>query len=340
MRKILFPMLAIAAAFAPASARAAAAAKPLGVILAAGDITGCEASDMAHAQQTASRLEQEIGLLRQDGVPVKVVILGDFAYDDGTAAEFTCFDKTWGVVLRRALAEPDMDLLPIPGNHEYRTDDAAPFFAYFKSNHWIASAAKDNRKGNYALTFPGAGADAWRLIGLNSELMAQDATAQMNWLQGEIAASSEPCVMSFWHRPVFSSGKHSHGESGKNSADAPAKQQRMADVEMLLARHGASLVLNGHDHNYEELAPHDEAGSPSAHGLRSFVVGTGGRKLRPEKYHTWTAISENFDTESYGILRLSLYPGKYAWSFLPASTGTAATYAGEGVCNPRLLIGQ
>ncbi len=41
---------------------------------------------------------------------------------------------------------------------------------------------------------------------------------------------------------------------------------------------GADVVLNGHAHNYERLAPIDPQGSADPQkGIREFVVGTGGR---------------------------------------------------------------
>ena len=47
----------------------------------------------------------------------------------------------------------------------------------------------------------------------------------------------------------------------------------MAALWRTLARAGADVVLAGHDHHYERFAPID--------GIRSFVVGTGGRSHYP-----------------------------------------------------------
>ena len=62
------------------------------------------------------------------------------------------------------------------------------------------------------------------------------------------------------HHPRFSSGLHGSDETiGAALADARAG--------------GADVVLAGHDHHYERFAPID--------GIRSFVVGTGGRSHYP-----------------------------------------------------------
>jgi acid phosphatase type 7 len=40
------------------------------------------------------------------------------------------------------------------------------------------------------------------------------------------------------------------------------------------------VVINGHDHTYERFAPQDPDGRlDPAHGIREFVVGTGGSPL-------------------------------------------------------------
>jgi hypothetical protein len=48
----------------------------------------------------------------------------------------------------------------------------------------------------------------------------------------------------------------------------------------LLYAHRATLVLNGHDHVYSRFAPMDPAGNAdSRHGIREFIIGTGGESL-------------------------------------------------------------
>jgi acid phosphatase type 7 len=302
-------------------------ARPIGVILAAGDITGCGKAEIAQATATAAVLGREIDQLRKDGIPLKVMILGDLAYNRGSKKEFKCFDQTWGKVLRAKLADPSVDILPISGNHEYRTWGAKGFFKYFADNAWI----KGGKGGYYQLTFPAGHEAAWNLIGLNSE--REDFTPQTSWLAGELKAATQTCILGFWHRPVFSSGFHGHGRDGLFTlpGSAPRKQDFLAKEEAMIAEAGGSLVLNGHDHNYEELAPHDALGAPSATGLRSFIVGTGGRTLRDYDGTKWTGISANFDHTSYGILRLDLFPGSYTWNFL--TTDGSVKYKGQGNCN-------
>src|SRR5271166_7081208 len=82
------------------------------ILVGAGDIADC--TDLSGAEATAKLLEQ---------IPGTVMAVGDLAYPDGTKENFACYDKTWGRVKSRTR--------PAPGNHEYHTKDAAPYFAYF-----------------------------------------------------------------------------------------------------------------------------------------------------------------------------------------------------------------
>jgi acid phosphatase type 7 len=307
--------------------------KPIGVVLAAGDITGCSPDEMQRAAQTATLLSQEIEKLQASQTPVKVIILGDLAYDSGTIDQFDCFQKTWGTVLASKLARPNADILPVPGNHEYRTESAPAFFETWRTNDWISQ----NPSGYYSLSFPEGSADAWRIFALNSEIENNTESKQSHWLSDALTKSKERCILGFWHTPVFSSGTHGHETS---ETEAPIKQHSMAGLEALLAKHDTSLVLNGHDHNYEQLAPHDQNGMPTPDGIRSFIVGTGGRSLRELEGTRWESISEVFDSDHHGILRLQLFPNRYAWNFLATASAHAAAYSGEANCNTRQDVTQ
>src|SRR5687767_6092532 len=80
------------------------------VVLAAGDIADCGPGAVA----TAALL---------DGTTGTVLTTGDNAYPNGTAADFRdCYEPTWGRHLGRTR--------PSPGNHDYHTGGAAPYFGY------------------------------------------------------------------------------------------------------------------------------------------------------------------------------------------------------------------
>lgn len=75
----------------------------------------------------------------------------------------------------------------------------------------------------------------------------------------------------------------------------------------------AEIFLGGHDHNYQRFRKQRPDGSKdSTYGLRSFVVGTGGKNIKG-------VGSDGTDPVEYvlkhGFLELDLEPGRYGWRF-------------------------
>jgi hypothetical protein len=100
----------------------------------------------------------------------------------------------------------------------------------------------------------------------------------------------------------------------------------------LLYAQGAEIVVNGHDHDYERMAPARPNGTiDSRFGLRQFVVGTGGASLRPEGAAA-VPHSRVFQDIAHGVLRLRLNDGGYSWSFLPIE-GDSFDDTGTGRCH-------
>jgi hypothetical protein len=257
------------------------------VLVGAGDISDCgSAEDEATAQ-----------LL--DDIPGTVVTLGDNAYTSGSAAQYRdCYDPTWGRHKSRTK--------PSAGNHEYETSGAAGYFGYF------GAAAGPADKGWYSYDL-----GAWHVIVLNSncgDVGCGSSSAQVKWLRADLAANAADHVIAYWHHPRFSSGEHGNDGSVQAFWDA-------------LYAAGADIILNGHDHDYERFAPQDPSGrADSAHGIREFVVGTGGRESRARD--STAANSQEF-AATYGVLKLSLHANSYDWQFVPI-TGESFTDTGTG----------
>ena len=88
----------------------------------------------------------------------------------------------------------------------------------------------------------------------------------MNWLSADLAATTQPWRIVFFHRPSYSSGFH---------GSDPQLQQAFGPI---FEQRGVQLVINGHEHNYERLVPWRETG-PQA--VTYVVTGGGGAALRP-----------------------------------------------------------
>jgi hypothetical protein len=92
------------------------------------------------------------------------------------------------------------------------------------------------------------------------------------------------------------------------------------------------VVINGHDHDYERFAPQSPEGRADAdHGIREFVVGTGGARLGP--FGQPQPNSEVRDNTTWGLLKLTLHPMSWEWEFVPIQGGTFHD-AGSAVCTP------
>ncbi|MGH9277189.1 MAG: metallophosphoesterase family protein [Acidimicrobiales bacterium] len=263
------------------------------VVLAAGDIASCESTgDEATAPLVAARPN------------ATVITLGDNVYDDGTARQFRdCYEPSWGPVKSRTR--------PSAGNHDYETPGASGYFGYF------GAAAGEPGAGYYSYDV-----GAWHVIVLNSncgDVSCSAGRAQEQWLRGDLAAANRACTLAYWHHPRFSSGTR-HGSSAT-----------VAPFWQALYDGGADLVLTGHEHNYERLGPLTPAGAlDEARGIRSFVVGTGGRS----HYGFGRPItgSEVRNDDTYGVLQLTLKATSFDWQFLPEA-GKTFTDAGSAPCH-------
>jgi len=93
----------------------------------------------------------------------------------------------------------------------------------------------------------------------------------------------------------------------------------------------ADVVVNGHDHDYERFAAQNPDGiADASRGIREFVVGTGGKNLRP--FTVAHANSEVRYREAFGALKLTLSPGRYQWEFIPQA-GRSFQDSGAGTCH-------
>lgn len=250
------------------------------VLVGAGDIASCSSNG---DEQTAALLDQIDGT---------IFAAGDLAYQSGTDSEFkNCFDPTWGRHKAR--------IKPAPGNHEYNTTGAAGYYRYF------GAAAGDPSKGYYSYDL-----GKWHIVVLNSNCSkiggCGKGSPQEQWLRQDLAANPRTCTLAYWHHPRFSSGDH-------------GSYSMMRDLWLALEEHGADVILAGHDHSYERFAPQDADGNADPNGIRSFVVGTGGKSHYGFK--TVLPNSEVRIQDTWGVLKLTLHPTSYDWEFIPVGGG-------------------
>jgi hypothetical protein len=278
-------------------------------IATAGDIacSGCAQND------TADLLD---GLLRGAGLAA-VLPLGDDAYVSGSLAEFERFYRpAWGRPELLAITHP------VPGNHEYADGTAAGYFDFFDGAGNADGSAGARGQGYYSWNLAG-----WHLIALNSSdecrwVSCAAGSPQHQWLVADLAAHPAQCTLAFWHHPRFQAGN----VSGEATAVAPL-WDALYDA-------GADVVLNGHEHGYQQLAPLDKVGAIDPdRGIRTFVVGTGGGDYDTTFGGPRMGALEASLVSTHGVLELTLRPGGYDWKFFAVGGGVPPEASGTALCH-------
>jgi hypothetical protein len=261
------------------------------VMVGVGDIASCS----QRLSFGTARLVDSV--LRADSVakvPNAVFTLGDNAYSSGTTAEFNqCFAPSWGDPQKGIIKS----LHPSPGNHEYQTPNAAPYYKYF------GQTAGDEGKGYYSYDV-----GAWHVVVVNSEIIVSAAftdssrQAQMDWVEKDLKAHKKLCTIAYWHNPRFSSGWH-------------GSDRRFIPMWRILYDNDVDLVLNGHDHDYERFRPMTPEGLiDTTRGITEIVAGTGGEELRG--FSNINANSLYRIEGRAGVLLLTLGAAEYRSAFI------------------------
>lgn len=266
-----------------------------------GDANGCQESATAGLMSGGHLAGSELSA---------VLPLGDEQYDGGTAAEFAAsYDPTWGGF--KAMS------YPVPGNHEYFTPAAVDFFDYFNGGGTISGRAGNDGAGYYSYNLGG-----WHIIALNSncDLLPGGCglgSPEEAWLRRDLSRDFAHCTLAYWHHPLYYSGEETGGE---------AMRQMFTD----LYNAHATLVVNGHEHQYERFAAQNPTGQADpTHGIVEIIDGTGGRSL--EDFGTVARNSLVRNNTTYGVLELTLFPTSYSFRFVPVDGGTF-TDSGSGPC--------
>jgi len=265
------------------------------VFVGAGDIADCSTLDD----------EATAALINAMPSTTQVFLLGDNVYPNGTTTEFNnCYKPSWGAFKSRTH--------PSAGNHEYNSTNATPYFNYF------GAAAGAPGQGYYSLDL-----GAWHVIVLNSNISTSAGSPQDQWLLADLAAHQNVCTLAYWHHPLYSS------VGGTGSGGSVTTGARRFWDNLYAA--GAELVLNGHRHVYERIAPMKPDGTADpVNGIRTLVVGTGGES--GGDLTNLFPLSEVREGHTFGVLKLTLSATSFTWQFVPVA-GSSFTDTGSGTCH-------
>ncbi len=286
-------------------------------IAAAGDIA-CDPTDVnfnsGNGDAIACQQKYTYALMVNANL-AGILALGDNQYFCGGYQAFLqSYDLSWGKL--KAITHP------VPGNHEYLTsggtdcnvnnENAAGYFQYY------GAAAGPSTKGWYSFNI-----GSWHLIALDSNCDnvggCGPASPQGQWLAKDLTDNRAPCILAYWHIPLFSSG----GRAATNS---------QAFWNVLYAHH-ADVILNGHDHIYERFAPQTPTGVPDPiNGILQITAGTGGADHTTVVKLAANSVVTNADT--FGVLEMTLHSNSYDWKFVP-QPGKTFTDSGSGTCHTK-----
>jgi len=182
---------------------------------------------LAHAQETG-------------GIANAWLMLGDNAYTEGTDTEHTVgVFEVYPEIMRNT------PLWPVPGNHEYKTDGAVPYYeAFTLPTEGQAGGEASGSESYYSFDFGNV-----HFVALDSHGTDRSTTGAMyQWLEADLEATSAEWLIAFWHHPPYTNGSH----DSDNEYDSGGRLWDMRMIFLpLLESHGVDLQLTGHSHSYE-----------------------------------------------------------------------------------------
>ena len=205
---------------------------------------------------------------RAAGVRSGFVAFGDFGTGDAAQRAVARAMETWARTGHR------VDALVTTGDNVYPDGSPSLFasrldqpYRILRRPMWITLGNHDVQNGHgtaelrhlrlpkppYAKRLPGV-----QLLFLDAD---RPDAAQTRWLEDRLSAAGPPVRVVVFHQPAWSCSLH---------GSTPAVDARWVPV---LERHRVTLVLNGHDHNYQRFT--------SARGVTYIVTGGGGAALYP-----------------------------------------------------------
>jgi len=167
---------------------------------------------------------------------------------------------------------------PSIGNHDDEINHASAYRDVFVLPEQGASTTyPDNAERYYSFDY-----GPIHFVALDTEYALLDSgrqQAQLAWLDTDLAATTQPWRVVYFHRSPYSSGSE-HGS--------------MLDVRQafspILERRGVQLVLSGHDHDFERSIPWREFVANGS-AITYIVTGGGGAALYAVGTSAWTAKS-------------------------------------------------
>jgi uncharacterized protein (TIGR03437 family) len=164
--------------------------------------------------------------------------MGDIAYYQGSFEQFQNeYFRPYAPMMRRA------PFFPSPGNHDYETQNAAPYLALHALPSEDVPAADRGRY--YSFDWSNV-----HFVSLDSNLPLTRAAGglgpMLDWLDADLRRTRQFWKVVYFHHPPYAAGPNEN-----DPLSILARQHIVPIVE----KHGAQLVLAGHEHSYQATRP-------------------------------------------------------------------------------------
>lgn len=227
---------------------------------------------------------------------------GDLVYSSGTLNEY---DLRFFPQNRSLISK--VSLYPSIGNHDQPNSNVYKRIFHLPNNSDVPEDYYYKIIRNTAL------------IVLNSNLDYSVGSTQYNWLNKTLRSSKVKNAkfrIVMFHHPVLTVGAHRTNTDMHNS------------IVPLFERHGVSLVLNGHDHNYQRFIAQNLSGlnlkKKTKSSLNYIVTGGGGYTLYDQT--TNSTYLKSFIKE-YHYLQLSISSQKISIKVVDINGATLESYS-------------
>ncbi|MEA2633982.1 MAG: large repetitive protein [Chloroflexota bacterium] len=228
--------------------------------------------------------------------PNLFLYLGD-VYERGSYEEFdNWYDPSWGAM--RGITNP------VPGDQEtyygmvgygWYWNNLPAYYSYDVAGwHFIALTQC-----------------AWSSNSFPPNGLCGGTSAELSWLNSDLAAHPGACTIAYWHEPRFALDG-----TGGSTTEQPLWSP--------LANSHATMAINADRHNYERWTAMDANGTASATGMAEFVVGTGNHNWEPISGSDSRVVKAIVNTP--GAVKLSLTATTAGFQFI----GTDGTVGDSG----------
>lgn len=202
----------------------------------------------------------------RSAAPELVLIAGDLVYPGFTPARA---DFRWFSVYARQMVSTAFFV--VAGNHDVLYGGAHGFYDEFRMPTNAVPATDHAAAGTGPQHFYSFDHGDAHFVGLYVPLMSGSLglkveSAQLAWLESDLAAAAKPWKIVFLHHPLLSSGPHGFDDYNGNGVRDGLDLTRL--LLPVFETHGVQLVFSGHDHLYERLVP--------VRGVHCVITGGGG----------------------------------------------------------------